>query len=126
MASGLYKTMNELGGVFGVVLLGSLVEARIVANALRRIPGHMLPAELNLKALSSLKDLEAHALQRGLLPADVSGFHRAIQDAVARSFTQVFWVATGVALVGLVAACLVPRRFAAVWKPEGRERRISG
>jgi EmrB/QacA subfamily drug resistance transporter len=126
MASGLYKTMNELGGVFGVVLLGSLLEARIVANALRAIPGHMLPADLNLKALSSLKDLEVHALQRGLLPADVSGFHRAIQDAVARGFNQVFWVATGVALVGLLVACLVPRRPAAVDQPAGRRARNTG
>lgn len=126
MASGLYKTMNEMGGVFGLVLLGSLLEARIVANALRAIPGHLLPADLNLKALSSLKDLEVHALQRGLLPADVSGFHRAIQDAVARGFNQVFWVATGVALVGLVVAWLVPRRFAAVRKPEGQGPRITG
>jgi len=126
MASGLYKTMNELGGVFGVVLLGSLLEVRIVANALRAIPGHMLPADLNLKALSSLKDLEVHALQRGLSPADVSGFHRAVQDAVARGFTQVFWVATGVSLVGLVVACLVSRRPAAVDQPVGPRARNTG
>ncbi len=126
MASGLYKTMNELGGVFGVVLLGSLLEARIVGNALRTIPGHLLPADLNLKTLSSLKDLDAHALQRGLSPAEVAGFHRAIQDAVTRGFGQVFWIATGVALIGLVVACLVPRRFAAVRKPECPGPRITG
>jgi EmrB/QacA subfamily drug resistance transporter len=38
LGAGVYKTANELGGVFGVVLLGTLVEARIVANALRQIP----------------------------------------------------------------------------------------
>lgn len=111
-ASGLYKTMNELGGVFGVVLLGSFLETRIVANALKAIPGHMLPADLNLKTLSSLKDLEVLALQRGLLPAEVSGFHQAIQDAVARGFKQVFWTATAVAVLGMIAAVLVPGRTA--------------
>ncbi len=111
MASGLYKTMNELGGVFGVVLLGSLLEARIVANALRTIPGHLLPTDLSLKTLSSLMDLETHALQRGLSPSEVAGFHRAIQEAVVRGFDQVFWIATSVALIGVVVACLVPGRF---------------
>ncbi len=123
MASGLYKTMNELGGVFGVVLLGSLLEARIVANALRTIPGHLLSADLSLKTLSSLKDLDAHALQRGLSPAEVAGFHGAIQDAVTHGFGQVFWIAAGIGLVGLVVACLVPPRFAAIHRLKGQDPR---
>jgi hypothetical protein len=56
----------------------------------------------------------------------VAGFHRGIQDAVVRGFDQVFWIATGVALVGLVVACLVPRRFAEVRKPECPGPRITG
>jgi MFS transporter len=66
LGAGLYKTVNELGGVFGVVLLGALLEARIVANALRQLPNHFLPQELSLKALTSLKVIESHALQTGL------------------------------------------------------------
>ena len=42
LGAGLYKTVNELGGVFGVVLLGVvllgvLLERSIVANALRQV-----------------------------------------------------------------------------------------
>jgi MFS family permease len=34
LGAGVYKTVNELGAVFGVLLLGALLEGRIVKNAL--------------------------------------------------------------------------------------------
>jgi hypothetical protein len=114
LGAGLYKTVNELGGVFGVVLLGALLEGRIVANALRQLPNHFLPQELSLKALTSLKVLESHALQTGLSLQDLEGFHRALVEAVQRGFAQAFGLAALLAGIGVIAALLVPQRLDAV------------
>jgi MFS family permease len=114
LGAGLYKTVNELGGVFGVVLLGALLEARIVANAMRQLPNHFLPQELSLKALTSLKVLESHALQTGLSLQDLEGFHRALVEAVQRGFAQAFGLAALLAGIGVIAALLVPQRLDAV------------
>ena len=114
LGAGLYKTVNELGGVFGVVLLGALLEARIVANALRQLPNHFLPQELSLKALTSLKVIESHALQTGLSLQDLEGFHRALVEAVQRGFAQAFGLAALLAGIGVIAALLVPQRLDAV------------
>jgi hypothetical protein len=114
LGAGLYKTVNELGGVFGVVLLGALLEGRIVANALRQLPNHFLPQELSVKALTSLKVLESHALQKGLSVQDLEGFHRALVQAVERGFAQAFGLAALLAGIGVIAALLVPQRFDAI------------
>jgi EmrB/QacA subfamily drug resistance transporter len=111
LGAGIYKTVNELGGVFGVVLLGTLLEGRIVANALRQIPDHFLPQELSLKTVTSLKILESHALQKGLLIQDLDGFHRALIDAIRQGFDQVFGLAALLAGIGVVVALMVPRRL---------------
>ncbi len=93
LGAGVYKTVNEVGGVFGIVLVGTLLEARIVANALRQVPKHFLPQELSLNAVASLKTLEAHALRKGLAAADLDAFHRALIAAVQRGFDQAFAIA---------------------------------
>jgi hypothetical protein len=124
LGAGLYKTVNELGGVFGVVLLGTLLEARIVANALRQIPGHFLPQELSLKAVTSLKVLESHALQKGLAVQDLEGFHRGLVGAIQRGFNQVFGLAALLAGMGIVVALLLPRRLSAPGVA-ANERRIT-
>jgi EmrB/QacA subfamily drug resistance transporter len=110
LGAGVYKTVNELGGVFGVVLLGALLEARIVANALRQIPNHFLSQELSLKVLTSLKAVESHALQKGLSLQELEGFHRTLVEAVQRGFDQVFGVATLLAGIAILAGLLLPRR----------------
>jgi hypothetical protein len=84
LGAGVYKTVNELGGVFGIVLVGTLLEARIVANALQQVPKQFLPQELSLNAITSLKTLEVHALQKGLAPGDLDAFHRVLSEAVQR------------------------------------------
>jgi MFS family permease len=111
LGAGLYKTVNELGGVFGVVLLGALLEGRIVANALRQLPNHFLPQELSLKALNSLKVIETHALQKGLSVQDLEGFHRALVGAIQQGFDQAFELAALLAGLGVVAALMVPQRL---------------
>ena len=118
LGAGVYKTVNELGGVFGVVLLGTFLESRIIANALRQIPGHFLPQELSLKAVTSLKVLESHALQKGLAPENLGSLHRALTEAVQRGFDQVFGLAAVLAGVGVLAALMLPRRLAPSSQPE--------
>jgi EmrB/QacA subfamily drug resistance transporter len=111
MGAGVYKTVNELGGVFGVILLGTVLEGRIIANALQQIPGHFLPQELSVKAVTSLKALESHALQKGLPVQDLDGFHRALVEAIQRGFEQVFGLAVLLAGIGVAAALMVPKRL---------------
>ena len=113
LGAGVYKTVNELGGVFGVVLLGTFLEGRIVANALRGLPRHFLPDELSLKTVSSLKALESHAVQKGLAAGDLEGFHRALTEAVRRGFDQVFGLAVLLAAIGVLAGVVLPRRLGA-------------
>ena len=117
LGAGVYKTVNELGGVFGVVLLGSLLETRIVTNALKQIPGHFLPQELSLKTVTSFKALESHALEKGLPLQGLEVFHRALVDSVRQGFDQVFGIAVVLAGIGVLAALLVPRRLET--KPAG-------
>jgi len=111
LAAGIYKTVNELGGVFGVMLLGTILEGRVVANALRQIPGHFLPQELSFKTITSLKVLESHALEKGLSIHDLDGFHRALITAIQRGFDQVFLIAVLLAAIGVVVSLLLPRRL---------------
>ena len=113
LGAGVYKTVNELGGVFGVILLGTLLQARIVANALQEVPNHFLPQELSLKVLTSLKVLESHALQKGLPPEDLEGFHRGLVEAVQRGFAQAFAFAALLAGIGAMLGLLLPRRIGA-------------
>lgn len=117
LGAGVYKTVNELGGVFGVVLLGTFLESRIIANALRQIPGHFLPQELSLKAVTSLKVLESHALQKGLAPENLGSLHRALTEAVQRGFDQVFALAAALAVIGVVAGLMLPLRLTASAPP---------
>lgn len=111
MGAGVYKTVNALGGGFGVVLLGTLLETRIVGNALRQLPGHFLPQELSLKAITSLQLLETHAVQKGLALQGLEGFHRALVAAVQGGFAQAFGLAALLAGIGVVAGFLVPRQL---------------
>jgi EmrB/QacA subfamily drug resistance transporter len=113
VAAGVYKTVNELGGVFGVVLLGTLLNGRIAANALRQVPGHFLPQELSLKALTSLTVLENHALEKGLPLQNLGDFHRGLVRAVQQGFAQVFGLAALLAGIGVIAALLLPRQLSA-------------
>jgi EmrB/QacA subfamily drug resistance transporter len=111
LGAGVYKTVNELGGVFGVVLLGTFLETQIIANALRQIPGHFLPQELSLRTVASLEVLENHAVQKGLAPENLEGFHRALTEAVQRGFDEVFGLAAVVASLGVLAGLMLPRRL---------------
>ena len=113
VGAGLYKTVNELCGVFGVVLLGTLLEARVVANALRQIPGRFLPQPLTLRALTPPGALETHALQHGLAPQAAGDFQRTLAAALHRGFDQVFGIAALLAGLGILAAFPVPRRLGA-------------
>ncbi len=121
LGAGVYKTVNELGGVVGVVLLGTLLETRIVTNALKQIPGHFLPQELSLKTVSSLKAIESHALEKGLPLQGLEGFHRALVESVRQGFDQVFGIAVVLAAIGVLAALVVPRRLET--KPAAVEER---
>jgi hypothetical protein len=111
MGAGVYKTVNELGAVFGVLLLGTLLESRIVGNALGELPGHFLPSEISLKSVTSLPALEAHALRNGLPVQDLEAFRQALAKAVRHGFDQAFGLAALLAVVGVVVALLLPRRL---------------
>ena len=111
LGAGVYKTVNELGAVFGVLILGTLLEGRIVDNALRALPGHFLPGEISLKAVTSLKTLEAHALEKGFPIQDLGGFHQALVAAVRNAFDQAFAVAAVVAVIGIAVSLLLPGRL---------------
>jgi len=104
----MYKAVNELSGVFGVVLLGTLLEARVVANALRQIPDRFLPQALTLTALTPPGALETYALQHRLAPQAVGDFQRTLAAALRRGFDHAFAVAALLAGLGMLAAFLVP------------------
>jgi MFS family permease len=111
LGAGVYKTVNELGGVFGVLLLGALLERRILKNALQELPGHFLPDEVSLKLVTSLKTLEEHALRKGLPLEDVAAFHETLVKAVRHGFDQAFGVAVLLAVVGVAVCFLLPKHL---------------
>jgi hypothetical protein len=63
--------------------------------------------------LTSLKGLESHALEKGLLVQDVQGFHRALIEAVQRGFEQAYSLAAVLATIGIMVGLLLPGRIAA-------------
>ena len=95
------------------MLLGTLLEARVVANALRQIPDRFLPQPLTLRALTLPGALETYALQHGLAPQAAGDFQRTLAAALHRGFDQVFGIAALLAGLGILAAFLVPRRLGA-------------
>jgi EmrB/QacA subfamily drug resistance transporter len=111
MGAGVYKTVNELAAVLGVLLLGTLLESRIVGNALGELPGHFLPDEISLRSVTSVKAIEEHALLKGLSFQDLEGFRQALAKAVRQGFDQAFGLAAVLAMVGVVVALLLPRRL---------------
>lgn len=111
LGAGVYKTVNELGAVFGILLLGTLLEARIVENVLLELPGHFLSGDVSLKSVTSLRTLEEHALRKGLPVQDLAAFHQALVKAVHHGFDQAYRVAALLAVVGVVAALLLPKRL---------------
>jgi MFS family permease len=111
LGAGVYKTVNELGAVFGILFLGALLEARIVESVLVELPGHFLSGDISLKTVTSLKTLEEHALRKGLPVQDLAASHQALLKAVRHGFDQAFGVAALLAVAGLVAALLLPKRL---------------
>jgi hypothetical protein len=109
MASATSNASRELGGVFGIALLGAVVThwfAKDLRSSLAALP---LPAALKerIVALASHGGgTAAHAIPRGL---DAAALHHAVDNAFVSGLHVAFWVAAAVLLSGAVVAAVFVR-----------------
>ncbi len=120
MAASATNTSRELGSVFGVAVLGALVNAHLTTELTRRLH------ELNIPA--NFVSIVVQAIETGTVPSGVTGGgsieDRVIQAAYGafRSGLEVALVTSGVALLAagvLAAATLGPRSTLGTGRPEG-------
>ncbi len=124
MASATSNASRELGGVFGIALLGAVVThwfAKDLRNSLASLP---LPATLKERIVTLASHgggTAAHSIPGGL---DAAALHHAVDSAFVSGLHVAFWVAAAVLLTGAVVAGVFVRSGVIANAPEeGDERR---
>lgn len=108
LGSAMTNTSREVGGVFGIALLGTLLTTRLTSSLAPALAGLGLSPDqrASIAAAAGHGTLEPSAL-RGLSPEQVAG----VQQAFGQSFMDGFHVALIVGGLVLLIAALVANRF---------------
>ncbi|MGH2659872.1 MAG: MFS transporter [Actinomycetota bacterium] len=108
LGSAMTNTSREVGGVFGIALLGTLLTTRLTSSLGPALAGLGLSPDerASIAAAAGHGTLEPSVL-RGLSPEQVAG----VQQAFGRSFMDGFHVALIVGGLVLLIAALVANRF---------------
>jgi EmrB/QacA subfamily drug resistance transporter len=114
MASATSNASREVGGVFGIALLGAIVThffASDLRNSLQKLP---LPAAVKDQIVSLAS--QGSGTARGSLPTgmDAQALHRMVDDAFVSGMHVAFWVSAGILLTGAVVAAVFVRKGAPV------------
>jgi DHA2 family methylenomycin A resistance protein-like MFS transporter len=99
MASATSNTMRQVGGVFGIAVLGNLVTRRFTSELATALRALKIPAQAGQKILASAgqgRELAPAQLPRGIAPA-------ALQHAIGASFTSGLHLALVISGVMLLA-----------------------
>ena len=119
LGSAMTNTSREVGGVFGIALLGTILTTRLSSTLRPALSGIGLPSA----QAGAVEAAAAHGrldpkLLGGLSPAQVANVHAAFNDAFLSGFRIALLVAAGVLLV----AAIVANRFI----PGASARRTAG
>ena len=110
MASATLNTSRQIGGVFGIALLGSLVTGRFTANLADALQRLGLPPSVALKVAEVGRESRGAMATTSLMPG-MNG--TAITSAVNESFVSgihlALWVAGTVVLIAAVVSALMIR-----------------
>ncbi len=124
MASATSNASREVGGVFGIALLGAIVThffASDLRNSLEKLP---LPAGVKSQIVTLAG--QGGGIANGSLPAgvDAQALHRIVDNAFVSGMHMAFWVSAGILLTGSVIAAVfvhkgVPEMVSEACTPAG-------
>ena len=107
VGSAVNDTTRQVGGAFGVAVLGSILSSQYASHFTARVPAGV-PADL----VSQSKDSVGSALGvAAALPSDLQHLGPGLVDAAKTSFVDSFQVATLIAAVFMIFAALAVLRF---------------
>jgi EmrB/QacA subfamily drug resistance transporter len=110
VVGGANATMNQVGSALGVAVIGAILTARTISQAMTEIAGAKLPSHVETLARSRV-----HALGTNFTPPqdvsahDVKVLQGALADAVASGVRIALLFAAVVVAVGAVVSWLIPR-----------------
>ncbi len=114
LGSSMVNTSRQIGGVFGIALLGALVEHQFSRNLLSRLTGLGLPAEISGKIAETIASAGAQA-GKVQLPGNLPIAPGMLRLTIGQSFTDALHVSfaiAGIALLctGVLSALLLGTR----------------
>jgi hypothetical protein len=108
VATSSHQFARTLGGTIGVGISGSFVTMTLsnVMESLMKNGLNHLPPSLNLQTNQSIENIFRPEVQALLAPE----IQKAMQEAVARGVSKVFWLAFFASLLCLILSFLIPTR----------------
>jgi EmrB/QacA subfamily drug resistance transporter len=111
MASATLNTTRQVGGVFGIAVLGSIVTSQFISQLRVALNALNLPAGVTEKVVE-IAGLGRGAAGSGIqsMPGlDAAGIHKAVIVSFTNGMHQALWIAGGVVLAGAVVAAIMIR-----------------
>jgi len=118
MAASATNTSRELGAVFGVAVLGALVNAHLTADLTHRLQALKIPGNFIALVITSV--------ETGSVPSGVQGGGASIENKVIEAAYGAFRSGLQVALVASGLALLVAALVAATTLRAGKEPEVAG
>jgi EmrB/QacA subfamily drug resistance transporter len=109
MASATSNTMRQLGGVFGIALLGSIVTQRFTSSLGTGLKPLGLPADVNEKILAIAQQGRGSGSTAAIPGANSEVIHTLINNSFTSGLHLALWVSGIVLLVGAVVAAVLVR-----------------
>lgn len=111
VAGGLQSTANQLGGVLGTAVLGSVIVSAVGGALPAAVRDAGLPAQANaqLQGYTDVIGQGVAPVQRGMDPGLAQAITSASHDAFMTGLHTALWVAFGLAVVSAILALLMSR-----------------
>ena len=110
VASGANTTVRQVGAALGVAMIGSLLSAQILSNAVSRIRAATLPVAVKAHALAGVHANGAYFRPSGSTSAhDTSIVEDALRASVASATRITLLFAASIVVIGACLSFLIPR-----------------
>jgi MFS family permease len=109
MASATSNTMRQVGGVFGIAVLGSIVSSAFSSALATSLKALNLPPAIAAKVAQMAQGGQNASALPPTPGLDVAAIQTAVKDSFTSSLHQAMWVAGLVLLAGAVVAAIMVR-----------------
>ena len=109
MASATSNTTRQVGGVFGIALLGSIVTQRFTSTLAAGLKPFGLPVEVNAKILAIAQQGQSSGSAATIPGMNGEGIHTLINNSFTSGLHAALWVSGIVLLVGAVVGAVLVR-----------------